>query len=62
MKQIRLIKAVILPYIYYEKISDGPHANQTIRELSALQLDNDEGHDSSLDRQWHAINELLAIS
>lgn len=37
---------VILPYIYYEKISDGPYANQTIRqELSALQLDNDEGHD-----------------
>ena len=23
---------VILPYIYYEKISDGPHANQTIRQ------------------------------
>ena len=37
---------VILPYIYYEKISDGPYANQTIRqELSALHLDNDEGYD-----------------
>ena len=37
---------VLLPFIYYEKISDGPFANQTIRkELSALQLDNDEGHE-----------------
>ena len=37
---------VLLPFIYYDKVSDGPFANQTIRkELSALQLDNDEGHE-----------------
>lgn len=36
----------ILPHIYYEKLSNGPFKNQTIRrELSALQLDNDEGYE-----------------
>ena len=36
----------LLPEIYFEKITDGPFANQTIRqELSAQSLNNDEGHD-----------------
>ena len=37
---------VLLPFIYYETVGDGPFANQTVRkELSALQLDNDEGYE-----------------
>ncbi|MGC6537471.1 MAG: LPS-assembly protein LptD [Candidatus Puniceispirillaceae bacterium] len=37
---------VILPSIYYEKISDGFRNNQKMRtELSAIQLDNDQGHE-----------------
>lgn len=36
----------ILPSIYYSKITKGPFKDQIIRrELTALQLDNDEGHE-----------------
>lgn len=36
----------ILPSIYYSKVTKGPFRDQTIRrELTALQLDNDEGHE-----------------
>lgn len=36
----------VLPHIYYENYRDGYRDGQTIRtEVSAIQLDNDEGHD-----------------
>ena len=36
----------ILPSVYYSKITKGPYRDQIVRqELSALQLDNDEGHE-----------------
>jgi len=36
----------ILPSIYYSKVTKGPFRDQIIRrELTALQLDNDEGHE-----------------
>ena len=36
----------LLPHIYFEKVVDGPFANQTIRqELTSQSLQNDEGHD-----------------
>ena len=37
----------ILPSVFYAKTSQGPYKDQTIRqELSALQLDNDEGYET----------------
>ena len=36
----------ILPSIYYSKITKGPYRDQIVRrELTALQVDNDEGHE-----------------
>ena len=36
----------ILPSVYYSKITKGPFRDQIVRrELTALQLDNDEGHE-----------------
>ena len=36
----------ILPSIYYSKITKGPYRDQFVRrELTALQVDNDEGHE-----------------
>ena len=53
----------VLPHIYYENYRDGYRDGQTIRtEVSAIQLDNDEGHDLvrwssdiSLQRRIHLI-------
>ncbi len=37
---------LVLPSVFYEKISAGPFRHQTVRQqFSALQLDNDEGHE-----------------
>ena len=43
----------ILPSVFYAKTSQGPFKDQTIRqELSALQLDNDEGYETV---RWAAL-------
>ena len=43
----------ILPSVYYSKITRGPFRDQIIRrELSVLQLDNDEGHEMV---RWAAL-------
>ena len=46
----------ILPYIFYEKEGKGWRQNQWLRtEISALQLDNDQGHDLA---RWSGVFEL----
>ncbi len=46
----------ILPYIFYEKEERGWRQNQRLRtEISALQLDNDQGHDLA---RWSGVFEL----
>lgn len=43
----------ILPSVFYSKVMRGPYRDQIIRhELSALQLDNDEGHEMV---RWAAL-------
>ena len=38
----------ILPYVFYEKVGPGLRPSQNVRtEISAIQVDNDEGHDMS---------------
>ena len=38
----------ILPYVFYEKVGPGLRPSQNIKtEISAIQVDNDEGHDMS---------------
>ncbi|NCF48787.1 MAG: LPS assembly protein LptD [Bacteroidetes bacterium] len=38
----------VLPHIFYENLTSGFRPSQTLRtEISAIQLDNDEGHDMS---------------
>ena len=38
----------ILPYVFYEKVGPGLRPGQNIKtEISAIQVDNDEGHDMS---------------
>ncbi len=38
----------ILPYVFYEDVKPGFRSGQTLKtEISAIQLDNDEGHDMS---------------
>ena len=46
----------ILPYVFYEKEEKGWRQNQWFRtEISALQLDNDQGHDLA---RWSGVFEL----
>ena len=46
----------VLPSVFYEKIEKGWRENQQFRtELSALQLDNDQGHDLA---RWSGVFEL----
>ncbi len=49
-------ETTVLPYVFYEKEKKGWRRNQRFRtELSALQLDNDEGHDLA---RWSGVFEL----
>ena len=49
-------ETTVLPYVFYEKAEKGWRHNQRLRtELSALQLDNDEGHDLA---RWSGVFEL----
>ena len=49
-------ETTVLPYVFFEKEEKGWSKNQRFRtELSALQLDNDEGHDLA---RWSGIFEL----
>lgn len=46
----------VLPHVFYEKVRPGVRASQKIRtEISAMQVDNDEGHDMS---RWTGNVEL----
>ena len=41
-------QTTILPYVFYEDVKPGFRSSQTLKtEISAIQLDNDEGHDLS---------------
>jgi LPS-assembly protein len=47
----------ILPHVFYEDVKPGFNSNQTVKtEISAIQLDNDEGHDMS---RWVGNVEIL---
>ena len=49
-------ETTVLPYVFFEKEEKGWGKNQRFRtELSALQLDNDEGHDLA---RWSGVFEL----
>ena len=49
-------ETTVLPYVFFEKEEKGWTKNQRFRsELSALQLDNDEGHDFA---RWSGVFEL----
>jgi len=51
-----LNEPTVLPSIFYEKTEKGWRGNQKFRtELSAVQLDNDQGHDMA---RWSAIFEV----
>jgi LPS-assembly protein len=51
-----LNEPTVLPSIFYEKIEKGWRGNQKFRtELSAVQLDNDQGHDMA---RWSGIFEV----
>ena len=46
----------VLPHVFYEKIGPGLRETQTVKtEISAIQVDNDEGHDMS---RWTGNVEL----
>ena len=49
-------ETTVLPSIFYEKVEKGWRKNQSLRkELSAIQLDNDQGHDMA---RWSGIFEV----
>ena len=51
-----LDETTVLPSIFYEKTEEGWRGNQKFRtELSAVQLDNDQGHDMA---RWSGIFEV----
>ncbi|MDC0492805.1 LPS assembly protein LptD [Alphaproteobacteria bacterium] len=51
-----LDETTVLPSIFYEKVEKGWRKNQSLRkELSAIQLDNDQGHDMA---RWSGVLEV----